>query len=259
MLGRTFGEFQLIRLIGRGSVARVFLASDGEAVKAVKVFPAVHSRRADREFEFGSGLKHPHLNPIEGQLELGGLPCLVMPFVRGQPLAVNDRTKNSAREFITAMLGVTDALGYMHGRGIVHRDLKPENIVVDADGQAVVIDFDLATRSLQETDRHVLTGTIAFLSPEQARAEPVSPASDMYSLGAILYWGLTGEIPFSGDPAQVLSSHQNATAAPVSALRPTCSGFDPLVSALLDKDPGSRPDAATALSQLLHLLPQVPH
>lgn len=253
-IGATLGNFQLIRQIGRGAVARVYLASDGTEIRAVKVFPEKHASRAEREFAFGSGLEHPHLNRVLEAAKLNGSPCLIMPFVKGALLSdwIQER-RDRPREFLGALLGVVAGLDYLHGRRTVHRDLKPENVLVDERGHAVLIDYDLATRPLEQ-QRSTVVGTIAFLSPEQARAEPVTPASDMYSLGVLMYWGLRGEVPFSGDPARVIDAHRRVNPRPLDSGRPDLAPLAPLVAALLSKDPADRPNAAAVHTRLAEFL-----
>ncbi len=254
MLGKTIGDLQLIRLIGKGATARVFLASDGAEVKAVKLFPASHRDRAERELELGRDLTHVNLNPVESLHDADGQPALVMPFVQGLTLSAWLQENQDPTAFLQLVPSLVDALAYLAERGIVHRDLKPENLIVTPAGPLKLVDYDLATRTNSSDRPALVAGTLAFLSPEQASSQPVSPASDLYSLGVLLYWGVCREVPFSGEPAEVLAAHRTRRPALVSELRPDLRGMDELVAGLLEKDPALRPGHAevrTAVDGLL--------
>lgn len=254
LLGERLGELQLIRLIGKGATARVFLASDGQQVRAVKVFPASSLSRAERELELGRDLLHANLNRVEALHDLQGQPALVMPFVRGTTLSAWLQEHDDPREFLKLMPGLLDALTYLAERGIVHRDLKPENLIVTPAGPVILVDYDLATKPGSSDPPARVAGTLAFLSPEQASSQPVSPASDLYSLGVLLYWGVCREVPFSGEPAEVIVAHRSGTPPRVSELRPELAGLDALVAGLLAKDAAARPTHAQVSSSLQRLL-----
>ena len=248
-LGRHLAGLQLIRLIGHGAVARVYLASDGSRLKAVKVFPARASDRARRELEFGAGLDHPNLNVVEQLLDLDGNPALIMPFVRGTVLSGWLKSNTRLKDLLPVLAGITRALAHLAERGLVHRDVKPENVIVGGDGSVTLVDYDLGTRS-GEQDPVMAAGTPAFLNPEQAAGLPVTPASDLYSLGVLAWWGLCREVPFSGDAAAVLQAHRSQVPRKVSELRPEAAMLDSLVAALLAKEPGERPGHGAVLQAL---------
>lgn len=255
LLGQSILDLQLIRLIGTGARARVFLASDGETVRAVKVFPANSRSHAEREFDLGRNLAHPNLNPVLELHSLQGLPALLMPFVRGRVLSQWIRDTQESEQFLKLLPGLVSALAYLAERGIVHRDLKPENLIVNSSGELTLLDYDLATRAGSQEPPARLAGTLAFLSPEQAGGQPVTPASDLYSLGVLMYWGLCGEVPFSGEPGQVMNAHLTQLPAPVSRLKPDLARLDGLVAGLLAKSPADRPDHARLAEQLSLLYP----
>ena len=255
VIGQRFGNgFQLLREIGRGALARVFLASDGRTVKAVKLFPRTFRNRADLELRYGRHLDHPHLNPIDSLVEIVGYPGVIMPFVAGRRLALWHRQMRDRAAFLTSFAGILEALAYLHERDIIHRDIKPENVLVASNAHAKLIDFDLAVYSGEERRRRALAGTVAYLSPEQARGEVAGKASDLYSAGIILYWGLTGEVPFTGSVEEVIHDHRFATPRAVSTFDARLQPFDALVASLLAKDAGERLSSAQeALTRLTRL------
>lgn len=251
IIGTVVGDgLQLLRELDRGVSSRVYLASDGKQVKALKLFKSDHAARAERELTIGSRLDHPHLNPVDSAVTVAGSPGVLMPYVpgerlsawllRGQPLAL----------VLDAMARVADALAYLHGMGIVHRDVKPENVLVDKYGRAMLLDFDLSAR-IGADEPAVVAGTIAYLSPEQARAEPPTPAADLYGFGAMLYQALTGQVPFTGSVTEVLRAHAALVPALASTLRPELSVFDDLLASLLAKDPRLRPVDAASVASIL--------
>ena len=257
LLGKRFGDFQLLRELSTGSVARVYLASDGRRVKAAKFFPPSHRNRAERELSFGGGLDHPNLNPVEALVEVEGNPGVTMPFLDGQRLGRWLQQRPRIETFLNRFMDLLRALGHLHGRGIIHRDVKPENIIV-AEGRAHLFDFDLSVRVGESHRRRTLVGTVAYLSPEQARAAAVGPWSDLYSAGIILYRGLTGEVPFSGRAEEVVAAHRSVEPRPAREFDRSLEPFEPLLAKLLAKDPGDRfRAAAEAERQLSELIAQL--
>lgn len=255
LIGTRFGAgHQILREVARGTEAYVYLASDGSEVRAVKLFPIGREERAEREFRFGRSLAHPNLNPVDARLELAGRPGVLMPFVPGHRFGRwLPAASRPAR--LAALDGLLAGLAHLHARGIVHRDVKPENLLITRDGRAVLIDYDLAMDVRDEVDRRTMAGTVAYLSPEQARGEPAGPASDLYAAGVMLYRALTGEVPFSGSVGEVLTLHRTAAPRAPSRFDPSLRAFDALVTRLLDKDPELRPpDAATVRAALAELV-----
>lgn len=250
--------YQLVREIARGAGAKVLLASDGRRVEAVKAFPERDADRADREFRFGAGLDHPNLNPVLRRIELGAHPAVVMPFVPGRRLGAW-LPAASRRDRLRAIDEILAGLGAFHARGTVHRDVKPDNVLVTRDGAPVLIDYDLAMRVDDVGDRRTTAGTVAYLSPEQARGEPAEPASDLYAVGILLYRVLTGEVPFAGTVSDVIERHRSSTARPPSAFDPALAPFDALVARLLDKSPAGRfADAEAVRSELRRAYRPIP-
>lgn len=251
LLGTRLADgMQVLRVLERGASARVYLVSDGRRLKAIKLFRREHAARAAREYAIGHGLEHPHVNPVEDAVELEGAPGVRMPFAAGVRLSIWLRAAPTAAERLRTLAGVADALAYLHQRGIVHRDVKPENILVDARGHALLLDFDLALR-IGEAAPRAVAGTPAYLSPEQVRGEPPTPATDLYGFGVLLYQALAGEVPFTGSVDEVMVAHSRDEPQRVSSFDPAWVPLDPLVTGLLAKERAARPaDAAMVAAAL---------
>jgi TolB-like protein/tRNA A-37 threonylcarbamoyl transferase component Bud32/lipoprotein NlpI len=228
-------RYRLERPLGAGAVATVYLAEDLKhhrqvAVKAFRpeVQAALGSERFLREIEILAGLSHPHILPLHDSGEAGHLLYYVMPYVGGG--SVRDRlvrdTQLPIGVAVRIVREVADALHYAHQRGVVHRDIKPENILLEED-HAVVSDFGIALH-LEAGQPDRLTGggfalgTPAYMSPEQASADPaVDGRSDQYSLACVLYEMLAGQVPFVGATVRAVIARQIADPAPpVSTVRP---------------------------------------
>ena len=215
MVGRQFGAYKLVRRIGQGGMAAVFLASRADdeyrklvAVKLVQ--PGLDSRdllnRFRNERQTLAGLDHPNIvKLLDGGTTSDGLPFLVMDYVEGSPIdAYCDQHKLSVDDRLHLFSKVCDAVQYAHQKLVVHRDLKPSNILVAADGTPRLLDFGIAkvlnpepsAQNLQVTQTGTRCMTPAYASPEQMRGKQVTPATDIYSLGVVLYELLTGHRPY---------------------------------------------------------------
>ncbi|GHF57168.1 serine/threonine protein kinase [Deinococcus metalli] len=205
LAGQVVGDgIRLVRPVGRGSHSLVYFGVSREGQPcAVKIFPAHLAHFADREYHHARGLDHPRLGRMIGRADVDGQPALVAALARGEvlftryaqrPAATHDR-----RAFLLTMAHVLDGLAYLHGVGLVHRDLKPENIIVETDGSAKLVDFDLSGPALETFEAPTRFGTAAFQSPEAARGEPLGPESDLYGVGILLGWGLHGLLAEPGE------------------------------------------------------------
>jgi len=248
---RLLNRYNVIRPIAHGAVATVYLAFDdlGDPY-AVKVFPRGFAARADREWKVGHTLIHKNINPILERFDIGDYPAVLMKYAPGSRLS--DLSFMEKSEFMRIFSQLLSALAYMHDSGFVHRDVKPENLIVDRSGKTKLIDFDLSGPQNEPVGRLRL-GTIAYISPEQVRGENITPASDVYASGVILFWGLTGELPYVGDPPRVMDSHLNSPLPPHNNLDKESHLFT-FINKLMAKNPGERfQNAAEALKELNRL------
>lgn len=247
----------VLREIGRGALARVYLVSDGREVAALKLLPPGQERRCDHEHAVARDLDHPHLLRSEARVEVAGWPGLRLPLVLGARLQARGRTPADRLAYLDAFAQLLRALGHLHELGVVHRDVKPDNVLVDRVGHATVIDFDLAQRVGVAGDAPRVAGTLAYLSPEQARGEPATAASDLYAAGVMLHAALTGEVPFQGAVARLIGAADAGAfgrAPRPSWVDPALVAADPLVAGLLAPDPADRfADAGVALAALERL------
>jgi serine/threonine protein kinase len=222
------GRYEIIRLLGRGGMAAVFLAQDLvlERQVAIKVLPPDMTRdgelivRFQREAKTAAKLDHPNIIPIHRVESEAGLVYIVMKYVSGQSLEeVLDRGPLSIPLTRHILREAALALGHAHRRHIVHRDVKPANIMLDEDGRVVLTDFGIS-KAVQGTTHLTGTGTIIgtpqYMAPEQAKGREVDGRADQYALAMVGYRALTGELPFEGDPQSIL--YQQVHEPPPSVL-----------------------------------------
>ncbi len=261
------GRYTILREIGHGGMAVVFLADDARhgrqvAVKVVRpdVLSALGPERFEREIAFAARLSHPHILPLFDSGLADGLVFFVMPFVDGESLAERLARERPLplEDAVKIARDVAAALAYAHAQGVIHRDIKPENILLEG-GEARVADFGVA-RAMAGVSAEVITtsglvvGTPSYMSPEQATGERnLDARSDLYALGCVLYEMLTGEPPFSGVTAQAVMARQAFdTPTPVSVLRPGVPApLGELVHRMLRKLPADRPSSASEVVRAL--------
>src|SRR5438132_2131669 len=254
-------------------MSRVFVAEETALDRKVviKVLPPetaaqVSLERFKREILLAAKLQHPHIVPRLSAGESNGLPYFTMPFVDSESLRVRLARHGElpVNHAIRMLREIASALAYAHEHGIVHRDLKPDNVLLSG-GSAMVTDFGVAKAlSASTTAEHagltslgVALGTPAYMSPEQASADPsVDHRSDIYSLGVLAYELLTGQPPFAGrTPQNLLAAH--VTEAPEAITRRR-SSLPPALAALvmrcLEKRPADRPQSA---SEVVHALDDI--
>ena len=255
------GRYRLVRRIATGGMGEVWQADDTVLGRRVALKVLVEelavddraTRRFVREARATARLTHTNVARVYDFGRDGGAPFLVMELLEGETLAARLASGPlPPAEAARVAAAVADALEAAHQRGIVHRDVKPSNIMLTPGGEVKVLDFGIAAAA---DETHSTTGsglyaTVAYVSPERVAGEPATPASDVYSLGAVLYELLCGRPPFSGSsPALVARSHLHDLPVPVRQLAPWVPArLAEACEAALAKDPARRPSSAASLA-----------
>src|SRR5437870_118542 len=226
------GRYLIVRRLGSGGMADVYLAEDQELGRrvALKLLNERHAHddqfveRFRREAQSAAGLNHASIVSIFDRGYAEGTYYIAMEFLDGRTLKelVVRNGPSPIPVAIDYARQVLAALSFAHRHGVVHRDITPHNIVVRQDGRLKVTDFGIArSGASQMTEAGSIVGTAQYLSPEQARGAPVDPRSDLYSLGIVLYELLTGKVPFTGEtPVEIAMKHLSQVPKPPSELRP---------------------------------------
>ena len=257
---QQLGRYEIVAELGRGAMGAVFRARDPKidrtvAIKTIAV-PGASSQDAEhfrqrffREAQAAGRLSHPGIVTIfdVGEDEATTTPFIVMECVEGKPLdqlaAVAPAGKLPRETALDLLQHIAEALDYAHSQSIVHRDIKPANIMVTPAGQPKIADFGIAKVSMADTTLpgHVV-GTPAYMSPEQLNGKPVDGRSDLFSLGVIAYWLMTGVKPFDGATlTEVCVQVVTKDPAPASQIVPgTTPDVDYVLSRALAKDPVKR-------------------
>src|SRR5438067_2281479 len=251
------GRYRIMRKLGAGGMANVYLAEDQELGRrvAIKILNDRHANddqfveRFRREAKNAAGLSHPNIVSIYDRGEAEGTYYIAMEYLDGRSLKelIVSRGPAPIPVSIDYARQILTALRFAHRHGIVHRDIKPHNVLVDAEGRLKVTDFGIARAGgSQMTEAGSIIGTAQYLSPEQAKGAPVDQTSDLYSVGVVLYELLTGVVPFTGDtPVEIAMKHLSATPEAPSAKRADVPrDLDFIVLRALAKDPGDRYQSA---------------
>jgi serine/threonine protein kinase len=261
--GARFGEFELIRELGRGGMGQVYLARDRvlEREVALKLLSPERSspeavRRFEVEAQTAARLRHPGIVAVHRVGEVEGQAFIAMDYVEGPSLS--DQLKGgplAPRDGALLCEKLARALAFAHGRSVLHRDLKPGNVLIDGSGQPLITDFGLAKDVEAETEltrSGQILGTPAYMPPEQAagRLDLVDRRSDVYSLGATLYAALTGRPPFlGGSVINVLNAVIHEEPPRPSVLRPEVDrSLETICLTCLAKEPVERYASAQELA-----------
>jgi len=264
-LGKTIGNVRIERLLARGGMAEVYLGTHLNLERPVAI-KLLHSyieeeplllERFHREAKVVAGLRHPNIVGLFDFDTIDGHPYIVMEYLSGPTLAtylrhLHQRKKRLSSEQIAGLLkGLSDALDYAHRQGVIHRDIKPGNIMLHnktneipldqplaEDVEAILTDFGLVrvVNTVSQTASGFLSGTPAYMSPEQARGDQIDQRTDLYSLGIVIYEMLAGRVPFEADNTVTILHMQIHTPPP------PVPGVPPKIQAVLDRALAKNPE-----------------
>ncbi|HEY4692737.1 MAG TPA: protein kinase [Bellilinea sp.] len=259
-------RYQLIQNIGNGGMAVVYHARDLmlERPVAIKVLRQDYSRdeafreRFRTEAKAAANLTHPNIVTVHDFGFDSDRLYLVMEYVPGTDLKtiLKERVRLPVEEAVNIIIQAAAGIGYAHRAGLIHCDVKPHNILVAPDQRVKVTDFGIARAmaSIQPDEKHeVVWGSPLYFSPEQASGGAPSPASDVYSLGVVLYELITGRLPFhSSDPAELARLHREAVPVPPRRLNPDIPvALEQIIMKVMAKEPSARYRTADQLGRVL--------
>jgi serine/threonine-protein kinase len=247
------GRYRVQSRLGSGGMAEVWSAEDNQLGRRVALKLLASRFAADpdfrerfrREAAAAAAMQHPNIVSIYDRGEWDGTSYIAMECVNGPTLKqlIQQRGPAGPGAATDIAIEILKALRYAHKRGIVHRDIKPQNVLMDEEGHAKVADFGIAHASASDmTDEGAMLGTVQYVSPEQAQGKPVSPRSDLYSVGVVLYELLTGHVPFDGEaPVSIALKQVSELPVPPAQLEPSVPpALEAVVMRALEKDPDHR-------------------
>jgi hypothetical protein len=267
-LPRTFGEYELVQEIARGGMGVVYKALHPALNRVVALKMILEGsftseaavKRFYQEARAAAALDHPNIVPIYDIGQHEGRHYFTMPFIESGSLKslVQEKGPRSALEAANLVASTAEAIAQAHQRGLIHRDLKPDNVLIDAGGRARVTDFGLAKQVADNvglTATGVIVGTPAYMAPEQALGgkRDIGPAADIYALGGILYFLLTGRAPFEGDSVtEVLLQVVKESPTPLRKIKADIpEGLEAVCRQCLEKDQTRRYATAGDLADAL--------
>jgi eukaryotic-like serine/threonine-protein kinase len=265
-------RYRVLSRVGSGGMADVYCAEDtqlGRKVAIKLLYPRFAEdeefvQRFRREASAAAGLQHPNVVQVYDRGEWDGTYYIAMEFLEGRSLKqiVRDEGPLEPDRAIDIVIQVLRAERFAHKRGIVHRDIKPQNVLIDEEGRAKVTDFGIARAGASDmTETGAILGTAQYLSPEQAQGHAVSPRSDLYSTGILLYECVTGRVPFDGESPVTIALKQVAEEPiPPSQLNPAVSpALEDVVLHAMAKDPAWRFADADEFIAALEAARSAPH
>jgi eukaryotic-like serine/threonine-protein kinase len=257
LIGRQLHQYLVTGLLGRGGMGVVYRARDVRLQRevAVKILPPgelgdeVRRQRFLREARAASALSHANIVTIYEIESHEDMDFIAMELVEGRSMAeCLPREGLNLDDALAYATQVLEGMSAAHRAGLVHRDLKPGNLMIRDDGAVKILDFGLAKQRAEHADTElavtaagVVMGTMAYMSPEQARGEPVGPASDVFSLGVILYEMVVGHVPFRGSGLSAVHALLDGRFVPVLQVRPDCPpALERVITKALQPDPAAR-------------------
>jgi len=270
MIGTTISHYRIVDRLGAGGMGEVYLAEDTKLHRqvALKFLPpslwneSEAQQRLIREAQAASKLDHPNVVTIYGIDEADGRPFISMARVKGVSLKEYCTSeRRTVEELVQLVIQIADGLQHAHEAGVIHRDLKPSNILVDDRGRARILDFGIASLrgAAKLTQTGSTVGTMAYAPPELAQGRQAVPASDIYSLGVVMYQMLSGRLPFEADhEAALLYAILHDEPQPLGSHRPDIPDtLQDVVATCLAKNPEQRYSECQSLIEALRkALPQ---
>ena len=270
-VGQTVGDYEILSLLGRGGMGKVFKVRNliSDRIEAMKVLlpdtdaaPEIVERFA-REIKLVASLEHPNIASLRTAVRSGSQMLMIMEYVEGSSLEQKMQSqKLEIRQAVHFMIQVLSALSYAHQHGVVHRDIKPSNILVRADDSVKLTDFGIASRAGDPriTATGMALGSLYYMSPEQVKALPLDPRSDIYSVGVTLYEIVTGRRPIQGDSFfAIMRAHlDQKPLAPIELAPQISPELSSIIERSLEKSPEYRFQTSVEFSSALNkVLPDV--
>ncbi len=281
MVGSSIGPYFVVEQLGAGGMGEVFLAHDTRLNRRVALkilsepaLDAPHARqRLLHEARASARLAHPNIAAVYDVLDCDAGPCIVMEYVQGETLAARlQHGPLPCAQALSIGVQLADGLAHAHAAGVVHRDLKPANVILMADGRVKILDFGLARVHEIEAENdlddrvpdagassraHRLTGTPGYMAPEQLLGRPVTPLTDVYALGVLLFELLSGRRPFAGGDFMALGMAvlvDRTPELPIDPARP--DEVRRIIARAMAKEPAERYQSAGDLSSALRRVSQ---
>ncbi len=271
------GKYRIIERIGSGGMAEVYLGRHDKLNRevAIKVLrPSLindpqFTARFEREARLAANLRHPGIVQVFDFDTEDDRHYLIMEYIKGGTLKARLQSLRNAGEFMPLdeishyLTRIAEALDYAHSQGMLHRDLKPANILIDPAGNSYLADFGIARLAGEPEITHTgtLMGTPSYMSPEQCEGLPLTGASDLYSLGIILYEMLTGGVPFDAEsPLAILQKHIHEAPPPLNDIRPELpAALNSFMQCVLAKNPMERFPNALKMAEEFKRIAAVPN
>jgi serine/threonine protein kinase len=266
-VSESFGRYQIVRQLGQGAMGAVYLAYDPQLERHVALKTPflgtnpIAVERFFREARAAAQLRSPYICTVYDVGQIAGIYYISMAFIDGQPLdrMIAEGKVKDLRRVAEITRKIARGLQKAHEQGIMHRDLKPANLMIDSDGEPIVMDFGLARKvdeDTQVTTPGKILGTPAYMSPEQVEGDPkhIGHATDIYSLGVVLYQMLTGRVPFQGSFTSILrkiGSEQPQKPSAINVDVPVDSALERICLKMMAKAPADRYATMAAVAEAI--------